>query len=396
MDAPYVRRLTPVERMWLVADDVCPTFANQIVIEADGAWDEAGFRAAAVAASAVHPGSHIVLRGCLGRARWVTTEDDVPVRRVDGRAWDGRRPEGAPFLSDPLDVRRGPACEVLLVEGEPARIVVRSHHAIMDGRGTLLFAIDVFRALRGEPLLGTNSDLDGFTLARSLAPPGKPPRRIEDCLAPTGRAREAEPGVTWRRVSVPGRISRLLPRLAVLVAARARSHGEQGRVRVDVPVDMRPSVPDVRSTANLCGMVHVEMAPDATTTDVADAIAEMRARHVEASGEAHLAWMRGAPLWLMRWVARSSIPRVHRTARYITTASFSNLGVVDLAALQAPGFAPRCAFWIPPGADGVPFFAALAGHSAGLELLTSMPHVLATDGRLDELMGALVDELAVG
>ena len=65
-----------------------------------------------------------------------------------------------------------------------------------------------------------------------------------------------------------------------------------------------------------------------------------------------------------------------------------------MESLRCEGFRGRAGFFIPPGSDSNPFFIALAGHADGVELATSMPRVLATDGRLDAAMAALVQRLS--
>lgn len=401
MTGPYQRPLSPVERIWLVADRLCPPFVNQLVLEGDPAagpaLDEGAWRTAVEAAAAVNPGSRLVLRGVLGGSRWVAAPAPPAVRTVDGRAWDGRGPEGAPFLAEPLPPRGGPTCAVLLVEGAPPRVVVRTHHAVMDGRGTLSFVEDVFRALRGEAPVGAAARIDDATLGRSLDA-GVGDRRTEDCLAPTGAPDGTEPGVRWRRVSLPGRPARLLPRLALALAAEARARAgaaATGRVRFDVPVDLRPRRPGLRSTANLTGMLFVEVAPDDGPDDIARALARGLAERREVAAEPALAALRGVALGLLVAGARRGVRRNHGRARYAATAVLSNLGRLPLATFHGAGFRAETGFFIPPGTDSSPFFLATAGTEDRVELTASVPRVLATDGRLEAVLGTLVAALAV-
>jgi hypothetical protein len=367
-----VRRLSPVERVWLAADRLCPPFVNQLVLEGDGVPDEAAWRAAS--------GPGLVLRGVLGGCRWVPGPA-APVRTVDGSAWDGFGPDGAPFLRDPLPPS-GPTCEVLLA---PGRVVFRSHHAVMDGRGTLVWVDDVFRALRGEAVPALDVGVTDLDLAR----PGPPARRRDECPAPTGRAVASE-GVTWRRRTVAGPVAKVLPRVVHTVGTLALRQGAP--VRIGVPVDLRRDAPSVRSTANLTGMVFVPVGRGDSVEDVARALEALVPQAGLFVHEA--APLRGIPLAVMAWAGRRGAARALRLGRYGASAAVSNLGRLDLAAFHGGGFRARRAFFIPPGNPAQPFFLALAGHPEGVELVATTPAALATDGRLDAALDFIARSLA--
>ena len=150
------RPLSGVERLWLAAASIAPPFANQIVLE--GRFEQAlsdalpRWREAMRVVAAALPGSRSRLEGRGVRTRWVSDGPLPQVLCVDGTRWSGESGEGAVFLDDRFDARSGPISNVLLVRGSPARVVVRSLHAAMDGRGTLVLAEALMAAL--EPSRG--------------------------------------------------------------------------------------------------------------------------------------------------------------------------------------------------------------------------------------------------
>lgn len=384
---PYTRPLSPVERVWLVADALEPPFAPALVLEGEGALDADAFERAVTQAAGANPGVAVLLRGVLRRTRWVGGGPAPRVRRVDGAAWDGRGPAGAPWLAERIDPRRGPLVEVLLVEGAPPRVVFRMHHAVMDGRGLLLFVDDVFRALRGEALEGSASEVTDVDLARALSPAKNSPRR-EDCLAPTGARRGAESRSTWRRLSVAGRVSRPLPAVLHCIANIARTHSE-GDVRVGIPVDLRDRTQVGRSTANLTGILDLELPVGAGPPELQAALEGALAQHRAAAFVLEAEFIRGIPLWLATAVARASTRRVCRANRYNSSGTVSNLGLLPVERFAAPDFRTRAAFLIPPGTPSHACFVTLCGHAGGLEAVVTMPEDLASDGRLDALVVAL-------
>ena len=393
----YRRTLSAVERLWIVANRLRPPFCNQAVLEGDGEIDGKRWRAALETVTKAHPGTCLVLRGSLGKSHWVP-ESPPPLREVDGSKWDGRSPQGAPFLDVPLSPHTGPTCEVVVAHGSPTRVAFRSHHAAMDGRGTLVWAQDLFRALRGEPLLGSGSELTDMDLARSLDAGVNPVRR-EDCIAPTGGTRGYEQGTTWRRVTLPGRHSKLLPRTAIALAAMARSvPGQQGGiVRFDIPVDMRFRRAGLASTANLTGMIHLPVAEGDTAEDLARDLTRQVAERREASFGLEMNVLGGIPLGLMTWLGKLGVQRCHRRCRYISSGVLSNLGRLPLETCEGGGFRPFTGFFIPPASDSNPFFLTLAGGvpdgEPAVELAAALPVSLATDARLERALDQLVATL---
>jgi len=384
------RPVSGVERLWLAAARIAAPFANQIVVEGEGTLpsDEA-LALAIAAASTAMPGARYRLTGFGRGLRWAPGAPPVPVLRVEPR-WDARSDAGAPWLREPLDPRRGPAVAVVAVPGDTPRLVFRSLHALMDGRGTELFARGVFAALRGENVVP--ADGDGTTDLDVAGPGAVEPVVAASCpsaLPGTGKAL----AVTWRRRTVAGSGRRIVARLALALAARTDS---PAACRIDVPVDLRAFAPDHASTGNLTGIVRLPvaagLAPWAEPAGVDALSAELRHRIGRGDAQAFVrraAELGSTPIALMTSVGRTRAQQRLQSGRYETTATISNLGRVELAGLSGGPFQARSAFWIPPGNPGLPLFVTVSGGPAGLELAASAPVDLAADGRLDSLLDVL-------
>lgn len=398
------RPVSGLERAWLAADRIQAPFVNQLVLEGVGVPGPAALRIAVEQAAAVHPGCTLRLRGLLRGLRW-TTDGPAPVLRVeDAPTWTGTGPEGAPFLARPLSPTHGPVVEVVLVRGANPdeatghRLLFRSHHAALDGRGTWLFATDVFRALRGEPLVGSESgpwiDTDYARMATDEIREEPP----ADRGAPTGAPDTAAFGTTWARVRVPGSFRGLLPKALVALWQAAREQTTDP-LRFAVPVDLRRYRPDRRTTANLTGIFHVDLG---TVGSASQAHARVRGRLNAGLNGHHAAQMvlgaervRGLPLWLLSWAGRRAAQQCLQTGRFPVSATVSNLGRQDLSRVSAPGFRSTRAFWIPPGAPSMPLFLTLNGDARGLDLVATAPVGLASNGRLVRLLDAMRAALEV-
>lgn len=387
MKERYTRKMSFNERLFVVGNEIYPPVANQLFFDGEGQLDRSRWIKAVAIASEANPGSRVVLEGHLGFSRWVDSGVTPRIREVDGSHWDGLGPEGAPFLLEPLSYREPPTCEVVLIQGSPLRVVFRTHHGVMDARGTLVWATDIFRALRGEAVIGSHSTLTDVELVKSFQKKMRKPFPLEH-IPPSGRAVIDGEGVLWKRRHVPGKFSRVLPQCARLLAQEAWRHGD-GIVRFGIPVDLRPRREGLRSTANLSFALYIEIKPETTVEQIAADIAFQLKNGYEGMLSPGDELVNLVPLALMRSQARRIIRKRHAQGIYSLSGVLSNLGREDLALYEGGGFKATCFWAIPPRNEYHPLFLVMAGYGDNLELMLSMPKVLADGGRLDEILERL-------
>lgn len=376
--APWSRGVSGSERLWLANARQDPPFAIALMLEGVGAPDVPAWRQALAIACEANPGARLVLRGW-PRSRWHAA-GSAGLRVLKDQDWSGKGPEGAPFLTQPLDPRQGPTVELLLLRGHHQRLVVRALHAAMDGRGTLAFLYDLFRARRGEPPIGhadprLDLDLLGRGPSHSLPPTtALPPMGAP---APLGRER------LWTRLSLDPVPGPLLARVLAALAEHARTH-QQGLVRFEVPVDLRREHPDVRSTGNLTAMVAVEV-PEVSPEAAGEALREQVAAGSHHARVRGTRWLVHTPQWAIDAGMRHFAARHQRQETFAATAFVSNLGRVDLARLSAPDFTAERLVFLPPTTHFTPLFVAIAGSSTGVDLVLASNERFGGDGRLETL-----------
>lgn len=370
--APPSRPLLGLERLWLAADRSWPPFVNQLVVEGEGKVEPARLRAALAELLPAWPAARARLHGSLRSARWVADGPAPGVRELG----EGTGVDAA--LLSPLDPVAGPVVE-LVCAGE--RLVLRTHHAAFDGQAAWALARDLGRALRGEAV-------EGAAFAGVAPPPfsgpAQPPPGADVGPPVPGRFSGAA-APRWARRTVVASGS---DRLARVVGALAEASG--GRVRVSIPVDLRERLHAGTVAANLTGFVRVDAHPGDALAGVSERIAAA-VRSDEPLAALHAAdGLRGWPLWLLALLGRASAVGQLRSGRSPTTAAVSNLGRMDAAVFDHPGFAGRALYWLPPTNPGSGCFITLTGHAGGLELVVGLPAGLADGGRLE----ALADRLA--
>ncbi len=400
----YQRSLSTVERYYVSCDthgdNAHTPCVNQIVIEGHGEVDVKKLAAAITTASQANPGSRLILKGHLGFSRWVDSGNTVRLRMVNAKGWQGQCDEGSYFLKHALLPRSGPTTDAVLVSrgNDKYYLIFRSHHGVMDGRGTQHFVNDVFRVLRGESPVGENSRLNDVELARLISRQEKASNLDCDVLPPTGTqvSHAASVSGRWIRRTITGRHKSLLARVALEIANYTRSNGAK-IVRFQLPVDMRGRKQNLHSTANLTGGIVLNVSAQTTIEDWNSDIRQQILLKKEAEIPRFFRFfpftlLNWVPLWVMKNSNTKLANKRRQEARFRTTGIISNLGLLSLAEFSGAGFKADGIFFVPPEFDTTALFVTLTGHENGVEILMRAPGYL-DGGRLDELMDFVVDGL---
>lgn len=374
-----------MERLWLAADAVAPPYANQVVVEGQGIIDQGRLQDAVDKASEANPGSRLVLKGALRGCYWQDSGLRPPIRYLKDVTWDGRGSDNAPFLKRGLPYR-GPTCEVLYLESSPVtRLVFRSNHGAMDGMGTVYWAEDIFRVLRGEEPLGSLSDPPGLvTFLRQFTDRTRKMPPVNS-IAPTGRVQGLQAGTRWKRITFTGSFSKVLGKVGWALARSAWQHGP-GPVMLAIPVDLRQRQPGLRTTNNMSMALYVEVTPQDSPEDIAREVKRQLDEKYDCMLFEGGTVVDLIPIAFLGLGLKLITLSWHHKGTYSSSTLLSNLGRLNRDNFRGAGFQADTVFLIPPRVDGIPSFVVLTGCADRLEVTVSLPTVLATDNRLERLL----------
>lgn len=379
----FHRPVSATEWSYLAATRLGELLVLQLVVEGTGPIDAPALSRAVAEASAACPGSRLVRRGRM----WVDSGRPARVVVADGRSFERTTLTGLPELTGPLaESESSPGCEVVLLTGEPGTVVFRASHAVMDLKGASMWAAEVFRALRGEPLHGARDLLADHQLLDAVGRTGQRPRLGLDRRSPLG----GRPGneSVWRRRTVAGRH----PALAAKVAAAVAGAVTGSAARIMVPVDLRRHAPGVSSTANLALPVFLDIAaghgPDAVHRRLLHALAS---RQELASGtEAALARL---PLGAAAALVGASRTATTARNRYLASAIVSNAGRLEPSDFSTRDFTATTVYALPVHAPLVPVSIALLELPEHTELVVSARGSADVGARCDALLDRIESAL---
>lgn len=382
---PYRRKISATERLYLAAEPLAPPFAIQFVVVGEGRIDAAQLQDAVARAAAACPGARLLQVGDEWVDSGLAPEVRVSDHRVDVDALDDD-----PVIAGPFGGGRRTTEVVLARSGDgESCIVVRAAHAVMDAKGLLLWVDDIFRALRGAPLIGAPDPIADHDVAARLAAGQRPTTLTPARRGPFGPTGSTHSGhrFLWRHRTV----AQTAPAAVARVCA-ALAETTPGPARFMIPVDLRRHDPGLYSTANLSLPLFLDVDPG---TDWRGIHAQLLGRLAAAGelGEMNNQGLSRLPAPLARGLLRSAQRLGAHTDRNVATALVSHVGKVSLAALSAPGFTATSVLAVPVHTGLVPLSVVLAEVDGHTSITVSARSGLGMVARLEQLLDDLGTQL---
>jgi hypothetical protein len=313
-------------------------------------------------------------------ARWDSAGLPPRLRIVENCSWDARSDHGSDFLYEtPLPLDTGPTIELVVIPrpGNRSLLVLRCHHAVIDGTGSAYFLQELFRALRGEPLCGTNAAFSDVDLMLSVGATRSTSRHVRT-VAVTGHPQGEERGDVWRCISLGKPGKNFMPRIAGAVASFAHTRTDLP-VLIMVPVDLRRHAPGLQSTMCYATALVVRLDKGEGSEEFKRQLHEMIDARMETVYPRILELAKLLPRpWLDRMLSRTESN--YRTKKPLETVVISNFRGHQSTEMGCASFRSERMFVIPPKGSAFIAFTSVDGH---MELSLNLPRVLASDGRLD-------------
>ncbi len=365
-----------------------------IILEGIGTIDPTVWQAALNQTAEANPGARLRLVGKRQKARWISDGLPPQLRIVDGCLWDGFSSEGTEALfNTDLDLEAGRTAEVIIARTRPEaremKVIFRTSHAAMDGVGTLHIMYEMFRALRGEPLLGSNASYTDTDLMRNgpKRTAFKAQIEIADMM---GGVQGEERGGIWRRITLSSPQPNLLPRIAAILTEYARRHSDK-TARIGIPTNLRRHAPELLTTMNFTGMTYLDMPPDITidSNDIKSRLKDLRDGNADINYRKIFEVMRYLPFaWVDGMVSIND--KNYRSPNLHETAILSVLGTFKKTIFSGGGFAAESMYCVPQLEN---VFVAVSGLQGNFEISIGMPRVFASNGRLDDLLDLMLTRL---
>ncbi len=388
----YVRYVSPYERLWLVLHEIHHCQFGCVLV-GSGTFDVAEFRAAADRAAAANPGIRVRHRGFLGFSRWVDSGIPPDVKLLPPSDWDGKSERGADFLKERLDpLGGGPIARILIVpclDGK-TRFVFQVLHAATDGRGLDRWVEDVFRAMRGDPLIGSSTRLRDVEVKAKhresvVDPVGAKPNDCIPVMTPGDTGRD-EISYVWRAATINRAVPQFLPKAAIFLGEWARRFAT-GEVVFVIPIDYRGLRTEVDGIGNLTGSVNLPVLAEDTPRTIMQRLNQEIRQFADCRSPARI--------WVLSWIPVRYLSRklkplaphiLYGGNRRIPAGTLVSMGKRSPEILNFPGFSFDRLFPMP--VPGNKFTIIFIQAQNSIEIMFSVPSAYNDSGQLDQLVQA--------
>ncbi|MBL1076792.1 non-ribosomal peptide synthetase [Nocardia sp. 2] len=389
MSSAFRRRISPTERMYLSAREVCPPFLIQVVVEGSGTLDARRLQHAVDLAARAHPGARLVRSG----KDWVAGAVTPRVRTVAHTPLDYDHLTEDPVVNSPIArpdyLSDAPHCEVVLLTADPVTVIFRAFHGVMDAKGLQMWAADVFAVLRGETPAGAPDATTDLELAQRLGIPGRPTPMRMRFRSPVGHGAPVAGGpFLLRHRNLPGTGTAIVARIGEIVTAATGS-----QARLMVPVDLRRHDPELASTANLTLPLFLDTSPGEGWREINGRMLAGLMRRDELN-QMKNPGLEQIPVPVATRVIRGIEAIGRRTGRNLCSAIISHAGKVALNDFAGPDFTPTGVVAIPAHTGLAPISFAIVESEQSIGITVSCRSGRGIAERLERLLDEIADAVA--
>lgn len=412
----YFRKISPAEATHL-AKDLVPNgqFVNQFFIE--GYFNDTvtelnvqQWQKAVDLAAQANPSICLGLGGYWGFRYWKRVQQTPKVLYVES-AWNGSSSEHFNTLAPFINPRTDNTASIILIKPVSKNnevsstskhkifILFRIHHGICDGAATAHWIQEVFRALRGEILLGSVSTLNELAIVKRTSYP-KPSVFRGRCLPmfPVSSTPHVK-GCHWIKTNWQHNEQRIVAKLLFVLRKIALEQHGQGRTVFRLTSDLRHYLTEQEKQtvqfSNLSGIFDLEVKDTDSVKSIQFSIIKALRKHNDLSVYPK------RMLALVPWLPSSMLnikpkgeENLHQRGICNITAMIGYANHIDLNAVSYQDFTAQHAYAIPMAIPDKSIFMSIASSPNGIAVIISAPNALSTINNSFALSQRIDTELA--
>ncbi len=391
---PKFRDISPTEISYINQDtEQHSYFVNQFFVEGEGEISEAQMKAAVELAFAANPGISLQLKGHWYKRYWAL-RPEAPLVKIYAGEWDGNSSQNKAVVDEPLNPRKDNLASITLFNQLPDqqfKILFRIHHGVCDGVATLHWIEEVFRALRGEKLLGSQANLsemdiikqEEYAPAENLLAESKPVFPLSD----NSETRECH----WIKYSWQQKDTKITAKLIYILKTLTEEQHGACRTTFRIPANLRrylsKEAKQQAQLTNLSGLFDLKFDQQkVTVNDIQSAIIQaMRTkRDIAVFPKKLTALTRFLPGFLFH-AKPKALKKMHEQGRYGITAMISFAGQIKLPNYCCEGFKATQVYGIPMPLEDKSIFIGLITDENHLFAVLSAPNALSTPAQTHAL-----------
>ncbi|MFN8576509.1 MAG: non-ribosomal peptide synthetase [Candidatus Sericytochromatia bacterium] len=393
----YYKKESNSERFYQVCEKISPPFCLQMLVEGKGDLTLEQLEEAVNQVSNVNQGTRLILKKVGLKKFWFDSKTPPPVKLVDEKYFYDFDINNTIinnskniYFYNRLNVENGNTCEVYLIKGKKIKVLFRALHSVMDARGLLFWAEEVFRYLNNNPLLGTNtkiSDIDYYKKFFQKEKIKKVPLESRS-PSPLGKTKGNDKHYVWARKKIYGNYSTLVSQLAYLLTQESYKHSDRP-VSFMITADMRNKENNFQTTGNLSSPIYLNINKDLSWLDIYKQIIYSFKENIDKQVDKIEDLIHFMPVNLLSTLLKKYLEVLYKKDSYLFSVAISNVGKIDTNNFCFKGFICENIIFLPVDIPAFSISLICVELPDSIELLLSAPSFIANDGRLENLINNL-------
>lgn len=397
----FYKKLSNSERFYQVCENLAPPFSLQMIVEGNGELSVKSLENAVRLASEANRGTRLILKNSGLKKYWIDSEIPPPIKEIHDKSFhefDEQKiiiqSSKNPHLYNRLDIEKGPTCEIIIIRGQKTKILFRALHSVMDARGLLFWSEEVFRALRGDELLGTNttiSDIDYYKSFNKKSNINKVPLKSRN-PSPLGKKLNNDWSPVWARKQINGKFSSLVSQLAYLLAQESYSHQDKN-VEIMISSDLRNKENNFRTTGNLSSPIYINIDKKDSWIDIYSQIISKFNNNDDKQVDKSEVMVHIIPIKLMTLFLKKHLKKIYSEDSFIFSVAIANIGKLNPKSFDCNSFQCSNIMFLPVDIPGYSISLMCTELPDHTELFLSAPAFLTSNERFKNLINNLENGL---
>ncbi|MFN8674134.1 MAG: non-ribosomal peptide synthetase [Candidatus Sericytochromatia bacterium] len=393
----YYKKVSNSERFYQVCEKISPPFSIQMMLEGSGELSLETLSEALKEVAKVNKGTRLALKRKGLKQFWFDTKIPPKVKIADEKFFKEFEENKVlidstknPYFYSNLDLENGRSCEVYLSNGKTTRVIFRALHSLMDARGLLFWAEEVFRYLRKEPLLGTNttiSDIEHYKSFEQNSKVKKVPLGARS-PSPLGKKQGNDLRPVWARKKIYGNFPTLVSQLIYLLAQESYKYSDKQPTFM-ISADMRNKDNKFQTTTNLSSPIYLMIKKESSYldiyTEIINTFKDNRDKQVDKTED----MIHFMPVNFLANLLKNFLNGIYNKDSYLFSVAISNLGKIEPKSFSNINFECKNVLFLPVDIPGFSISLISVENPEYIELILSAPYFTANNGRFEKLMDSL-------
>lgn len=336
----FIRNMTDNEKFYTILQEISSTFSIQYIIEGKGKIDRTKFETAVEEASKYCIGSKMKAK----KNFWIECNTKVKINYIKNNKFDGYNFEELNIFKDKINPYEN-TTEIYVIESDITRIIFKIFHGAMDGKGSLIWVKNIFKALKSEKIVETDVFETDINFIKNMEyKKYKNKLKFDIKIYNEKNKKLKEYNIYWKRL----KIDKNIPAITAKIIKILNEYFDNEKNRFLVPVDLRRHKKDICSTSNLTMPLFLDTYRGESWEDINNRLIDELNQNKEINiNNAEINLIKKLPKYILKFYLKKELKKRNEKSEFMIGAIVSNLGKIDLNDFKVENFEAEKFYSLP-------------------------------------------------